>query len=331
MLGRADIGPTTDYFEAGGDSLAAVEIVSATEDLLGRRVTIGVLLDGRTPAGVASLVIPDAPAAPGSETGGAHLVTMQTGATEGPLVVLTPAWDDVFGYRALTDELPDDVRVLALSAADAAPEELLTTIDGLGEAFERLLLAEAADDLDRPITVLGWSTGGVVAYDLGRRLRERGLDVERVAMVDTFFPGAEQHLWSNRWWKYKSLLTPSAFANEVSTTVKRRAKKYARSAERACCGSPAPPSRMRPNGPRREACRSRRSSTARCRAATPIVMYAASTTNPDRTYNGWRTVADVEVVRVEGRHRGFQSIMGADRVHRIASDLASRLANHSNP
>ena len=37
---------------------------------------------------------------------------MQTGRSDGPLMVLTPAWDDVFGYRPLTDELPDDVRVL---------------------------------------------------------------------------------------------------------------------------------------------------------------------------------------------------------------------------
>ena len=202
VLGRSDIGPETDYFEAGGDSLAAVEIVSATEDLVGRRTTIRVLLDGRTPAGIASLLAPEVPIAGPAVSGGTHLVTMQTGAADGPLVVFTAAWDDVFGYRALVDQLPDEVRVVALSAAEASSDELLTTVDGLSEAFERLLLDEAADDLERPITVLGWSTGGVVAYDLGTRLRARGLSVERVALVDTFFPGAEQHLWSNRWRKY---------------------------------------------------------------------------------------------------------------------------------
>jgi thioesterase domain-containing protein len=254
---------------------------------------------------------------------------MQTGRSDGPLMVLTPAWDDVFGYRPLTDELPDEVRVLALTASDSAPGDLLTTISGLGESFEALLLAESATDLDRPITVLGWSTGGVAAYDLAGRLRARGVAVERVVMVDTFFPGAEQHLWSNRWWKYKSLLTPAAFVNEVSTTVRRRAKKYANSIGTRLLrfsGAPVPeaPERTSTGGVPLEAFGYRPVPND-----IPIVMYAATTTNPDRTYNGWRTVAEVEVVRVEGRHRGFQSIMGADRVHRITADLASRLHDDS--
>ncbi len=329
VLGRTDIGATTDYFEAGGDSLAAVEIVTATEELIGRRVTIAVLLDGRTPAGVAALLAPDAPAVRSSTRAGVHLVTMQTGSVGGPLVVLTPAWDDVFGYRALTDELPDDVRVVALSAADASLDELVTTIEALGDAFERLLVAEVGADLERPVTVLGWSTGGVAAYELGGRLRERGHDVERIVLVDTFFPGAERHLWSNRWWKYKSLASPGALADEVSTTVGRRARKYANSIGKrllAFAGTPIPdaPERTSTGGVPLEAFSYRPTSNG-----IPVVMYAATTTNPDRTYNGWRQVAEVEVVPVEGRHRGYRSIMAADRVGRIASDLTSRFASTS--
>ena len=36
------------------------------------------------------------------------------GSTTGPLVLLTPAWDDVFGYQDLALSSPD-VRVLALA------------------------------------------------------------------------------------------------------------------------------------------------------------------------------------------------------------------------
>ena len=90
VLGRADVGPDTDYFEAGGDSLAAVEIVTATEALVGRRLTIGVLLDGRTPAGVATLIASDGAAGESVlSTGGARLITMQAGSDDGPLVLLT--------------------------------------------------------------------------------------------------------------------------------------------------------------------------------------------------------------------------------------------------
>ena len=47
------------------------------------------------------------------------------------------------------------------------------------------------------------------------------------------------------------------------------------------------------------------------RVSTPLVFYRATTTNPERTLNKWRAVAN-EIVDVEvpGRHRGFDSIMG---------------------
>ncbi len=326
VLGRSDIFPDTDYFAAGGDSLAAVEVVAATEDLVGRRVTTRVLLDGRTPAGIAALLASNVPAAGVAAPGGAHLVTMQKGEAGEPLVVLASAQDNVFGYRALIDQLPNGVRVLALCAAEALNDELLTTIDALSGEFERLLIEEAVEDLDRPMTLLGYSASGVVAYDLAARLRERRINVERVAMVDTHFPGAEQHVWSNRWWKYKSLTTPGALLGEASITARRRLEKYASSIGRRLLqysGSSVPDARkptltgdLQPDA----------SAYRPTPGDIPVVMYAAATTNPDRTYHGWRSVADVEVVLVEGRHRGYQSIMGADCVHHIAADFASRVA-----
>ena len=250
---------------------------------------------------------------------------MQTGSPSGPVVIYTAAWDDVFGYRAMTDALPDDVRVLAVSAADLPPGEVVSTIDALSALFEEALVGVAADDLSRPLTLLGWSTAGVVAYDLADRLTRRGCVVERVAMVDTYFPGEEQHLWSNRWWKYKSLATPSAFAGEVKKFATRRSQAVAKKVgtrllRYAGTDVPAGPERTSVGGVPLEAFTYRPASSR-----IPVLLYAASTTNPDRTYRAWRRVAEVEVVPVEGRHRGYLSIMGADRVHHITDDLTHRL------
>lgn len=328
-LGRTDITSTTDYFEAGGDSLAAVEIVAAIEDTVDRRLTIGLLLDGRTPAGMAQLIDPAGQRHPNSEAASAtdsvRLITMQAGDSDGPVVVLTPAWDDVFGYRALVDALPDDIRVVAVSAADVEPEHMVSTIDALAAQFEEALLASGTNDVERPITLLGWSTGGVVAYELADRLRLDGCDVRHVAMVDTFFPGAEQHLWSNRWWKYKTLATPSAFADEVSTFARRRSRSVAKavgSKLMKLSGSDVPdgPKRTSVGGVPVEAF-----SYQPVPSRVPVIMYAATTTNPERTHHLWADVADVTVVSVEGRHRGFESIMSAERVHQITDDLLRRL------
>ena len=172
--------------------------------------------------------------------------------------------------------------------------------------------------------MLGWSIGGVAAYDLGQRLAARGVVVEAVALVDTMFPGEYRHRWSNRWWKYKSLFRRDAIGDvvdEFTTAVKRRAKKYlARFGRRlVVLGGESLP-----------AVESTTASGVPFAALdhvpeptrVPIVLYAANTTKRARTEHRWRTVApDLLVVPIEGRHRGFDSIMGADRVHQVADDL----------
>jgi thioesterase domain-containing protein len=56
------------------------------------------------------------------------------------------------------------------------------------------------------------------------------------------------------------------------------------------------------------------------------VLYRASTTNPRRTIDRWRELTtDLDDVVVAGRHRGFDSIMGPDRVDLIGRDLHRRL------
>ncbi len=56
VLDRDDVTAGTDFFSIGGDSLAAVSIVVAVGDALGRTIPIAALLTGRTPAGMAATV-----------------------------------------------------------------------------------------------------------------------------------------------------------------------------------------------------------------------------------------------------------------------------------
>ena len=58
----------------------------------------------------------------------------------------------------------------------------------------------------------------------------------------------------------------------------------------------------------------------------PVVFFAASGTNPARTHRRWRTVAsDLSVIPVRGRHRGFESVMGAGRVDQLVVGLLPHL------
>ncbi len=316
--------------------MSAVAIVTAVGDELGRFVPVSTLLTGRTPSGMATVLGEGSPDTadttdPSAGATAVHAVVLRPGQPEGPLVIMTPAWDDVFGYQDLARAFPDDFRVVALAYEERRDERLITTVDELTDRFLPLALSEINDR--HGVCVLGWSVGGVVAVDLAERM---GADaaVDTIALIDTFFPGEQRHLWSNRWWKYKSLLRPGSFGEavrELRIMAVRRIKRQAAEVARRVLvwsGTPLPdePERTSVGGFPVEAL-----SHEIGPVATPVVLYRASTTNPERTLMRWRTVASrIDDVEVPGRHRGFGSIMGPAGVGLIAGDLAARLRPPSN-
>ncbi len=328
---RNGIDLDTDFFELGGDSLTAVQLVTDTESALDVPVPISVLLAGRTPRGMlrglglsVTEALEDGDRDVGADAAYQAFV-LRDGEPRGPLVLMTPAWDEVFGYQDLADAFPADTRVVGLAYLQLPDADLVTSVD---EMVEHLLpLAVDAAEGRAVVSLIGWSFSGVVAIELTARLRDRGIDVVATGMVDTFFPGEERHLWSNRWWKYKSMLHPagvSEIGRELAVMVRRRLLRYADRFGRRLLkwsGTTVPPA-----GPPRRAVGTFPTAAFAHRPGpidVPIVLYRASTTNPARTIAHWTTLLpNLDDVVVEGRHRGFDSIMATGRVEAIADDLA---------
>ncbi|MFA9565309.1 MAG: thioesterase domain-containing protein [Acidimicrobiales bacterium] len=325
------MGLQSDFFDLGGDSLAAVEIVTMVGEALGRRVPIATLLTGRTPAGMASSLDGDTPKPEGTTSTNPpdafQLITLRSGPPTGPLVIMTPAWDEIFGYQALAKALPDDHTVVALVYVEQEGHPVVTSVGELVSAF--LPQARSVIGQHDGAVVLGWSIGGVVAVELAQQLAVAGSRIDLIALIDTFYPGEERHIWSNRWSKYKPLLRPGSFdvaARELQVMGGRRVKRLAARLGRALLlwsGASLP------DEPERTSVGSvpvRALAHDPDRVTVPMVFYRAATTNPARTVAKWRTVApDLTEVEVAGRHRGFDSIMGRRRVGVIADDLVERL------
>ena len=203
----------------------------------------------------------------------------------------------------------------------------MTSVDEVVEHFVPLALDAIGDR--QQVTVVGWSFSGVVAIELADRLRAAGVHVAATGMVDTFFPGQERHLWSNRWWKYKSMLHPDGLpeiARELGVMVRRRLLRVADRFGRrllSWSGTTVPDA-----GPPRRSVGTFPTEAFGHRPApidAPIVLYRASTTNPARTIAHWsQLLPNLSDVVVAGRHRGFDSIMATGRVEAIANDLAAR-------
>ena len=177
-----------DFFDLGGDSLQAVELVMAIEDRTGFRVGIGELADLRTPRAIAGRTLESTsgtksqPAATSSDPNIMLAQWMRTGADRAPLVIIG-ALGDVFGYIPLIDNLDPDLPVLGLGMPVDASGNPLPTIEAQAAALHQELLTHLPAG---PYRLLGWSAGGLLAWEMSELLRTDGHDVELVVLVDTY-------------------------------------------------------------------------------------------------------------------------------------------------
>jgi len=128
---------------------------------------------------------------PGADTDGsdASSTTIVRNATgpRPPLLLVPPGGGGAFSYRHLVEALgPDQPVVIVEMRGLNRPGPIDRTVPALAE---RLVLAvETLDRWPDPLVVVGFSSGGPVAYEAAARLQDRGRRV-RVVLIDTV-PGS---------------------------------------------------------------------------------------------------------------------------------------------
>jgi thioesterase domain-containing protein len=110
------------------------------------------------------------------------LVPLQPHGGLPPLVCLHPAGGDVLCYRDLAQALDGDRPVYGLAAHGLAPGE--TPFTRLEEIAGRCLAVLLDTVPTGPYHLLGWSFGGLVAYEMACRLTAAGREVGLLAILD---------------------------------------------------------------------------------------------------------------------------------------------------
>ena len=203
VLGLPQVGLEDDFFELGGQSLAALRAVAEIGRQLGVRVPLSALLDGRSVAGLARrigegrawtpLVALGAAAGAGgagAESGADARAGNDAGASAGaagvPWFLVHPSGGGVLCYRALGAALGGPVHGLeapGLSGGQAIPDSI--------EALAALYLAAIHAQHGRgPFRLGGWSSGGLIAYEMARQMEQAGERVEHLILLDTPAPAA---------------------------------------------------------------------------------------------------------------------------------------------
>nr|WP_276510374.1 amino acid adenylation domain-containing protein [Longimicrobium terrae] len=182
MLERTGVGVTDDFFDAGGNSFLAVRLMSRIHQDLGRRLPLAALIGAGNVRAMAALVDTGEGDAPD------YLVRVREGeAGRTPLICFHPGEGTVLCYHQLARHFEDPgLPVYALQALDfemgRAP---LTAIHELAARYADAITARFGGE---PCLLAGWSFGGLVAFEAARQLAARGVEVQRVLLLDCRLP-----------------------------------------------------------------------------------------------------------------------------------------------
>lgn len=186
-LQLSDFGVHDNFFDLGGHSILAVRVVSRMEAVLQQNCPLGLLFEHPSVAGLAQAM-----AARGTL---AHrdmpLVALQPHGSGPGLFLLAGAEM----YRPLAQALDvPDMRVYGvfsqteIDLLEPAPDNQPRDIDVPQLATEYLAIIRQQQSRG-PYYLGGFSIGGVLAYEVARRLQEAGEEVRLLVMLDTMLPG----------------------------------------------------------------------------------------------------------------------------------------------
>ncbi|HVH11782.1 MAG TPA: amino acid adenylation domain-containing protein, partial [Longimicrobium sp.] len=179
LLGVEGIGATQSFFELGGNSLLALRLFTQVNRRLACDLPVATLFAGATVRHMADAILEqrrDGARAPGS------VVPLQPNGSLPALFLVHAADRGVMGYVNLVRHL----------GADQPAYGVRDVGEDLGRPVEQIarehVQAIRQVQPEGPYRVLGWSFGGIVAFEMALQLERAGEEVALVGMLDTISP-----------------------------------------------------------------------------------------------------------------------------------------------
>lgn len=176
LLQTAPVSLDEDFFDKGGDSLVAVEMLFELEQLTGRTIPTSILFESRTIRQVAQrLQTMDIQAQP--------VVKMNPGGGQTPIFLFHGDYNGGGLYAArLAKFLGEDQPLFVVAPHDLGKEPVPLPVQEM--AADRLPLLLNAQPKG-PYRLAGYCLGGLIAFEMARLLIAAGEKVEMVGMIDS--------------------------------------------------------------------------------------------------------------------------------------------------
>ncbi len=185
-LGVDRPGVHDNFFDLGGDSLSAVDLLLELERHFGTAPTLTQMFARPTPFAIAEQLTGDGRAV---EADAAATIRLNQNDAADTLFVFAGKGGSVMCMRPLAERL-HTFRVIGMQYPGVADGSTpMDSVRALAQRMTRRILKTQADD---GYHLMGYSFGGLVAFETARLLREQQHKVASLTLLDTVVPGARR-------------------------------------------------------------------------------------------------------------------------------------------
>ncbi|OQY54262.1 MAG: hypothetical protein B6247_12250 [Candidatus Parabeggiatoa sp. nov. 2] len=191
FLGIAQIGIFDEFFELGGDSLIAVQLIAKLREVVQVELSPNSFLEAPTIARLAELIQTQSKpvAIQHSTPTPPSLVEMQVGnRVNRPLFLVHPAGGQIYVYRDLVQCLGPNQPVYGLQQVDSEGK-LAFHLDRVEDLAAYYIKALRVVQPSGPYFLGGSSFGGTIAFEMAQQLQAVDQKVALLAMIDTVCEG----------------------------------------------------------------------------------------------------------------------------------------------
>ena len=178
-LGIQQLSLSDDFFELGGHSLTAIKIMTRIKDETGVNLPISTLFEHATLAGVIGLLQEENEI----EIGKKVLVPIKTTGTRPPIYLIHGGALNILLYKQLEPFLDEEQPLYGIQALGLDGD--LSCLGSIEQIAARYLAEVLAQNPDGPYIIIGYSYGGIVAYEMTRQLLAKGKTVQLLGIMDT--------------------------------------------------------------------------------------------------------------------------------------------------
>jgi amino acid adenylation domain-containing protein len=181
VLNARPVSVTARFEDLGGHSLLAAQLVSRIETRLGHKIPLEALFTAPTVRDLAGLIQRKL------ELGGGSLVPLNPEGAQPPIFLIAGAGGHVFTFHKFARLLGPEFPAYGMKAIGVdGSEPPLDRVEPIAERYLGEILKARPKG---PYVLAGYSVGGFMAFEVARMMQERGLEVARVVLFDTYGPG----------------------------------------------------------------------------------------------------------------------------------------------